>query len=224
MEHFLVTWGYLALFVATFLSSLGIPVGSEVAIAYGGALASGQLITDGTHDHLQLGWVIVVAILGELIGSAAGYAIGYFGGRPLVDRYGKYILVTHKDLDRAEAWFDGKGESVALFGRLIPLVRSFVSLAAGLAEMARGKFAIFTVIGCSIWCAALAAIGYSLGSSWHHVIKAFSYAGYIALALVIIALVLVIVHRVRTLRTEGSDQEPPTPRARHAAPARGRRR
>jgi len=148
MEHFLVTWGYLALFVATFLSSLGIPVGSEVAIAYGGALASGQLITDGTHDHLQLGWVIVVAILGELLGSAAGYAIGYFGGRPLVDRYGKYILVTHKDLDRAEAWFDGKGESVALFGRLIPLVRSFVSLAAGLAEMARGKFAIFTVIGC----------------------------------------------------------------------------
>jgi len=89
--------------------------------------------------------------------------------------------------------------------------------------MARGKFAIFTVIGCSIWCAALAAIGYSLGSSWHHVIKAFSYAGYIALALVIIALVLVIVHRVRTLRTEGSDQEPPPTRPPRRS-ARGRRR
>jgi membrane protein DedA with SNARE-associated domain len=202
MEHFLATWGYLALFAATLISSLGIPIGSEVAIGFAGALASGQVVSGSDHHHLNLIVVIVVATLGEIVGSCAGYAIGKFGGRPLVDRWGKYVLLTHRDLDRAEAWFDGRGESVVLFARFIPLVRSFISLAAGLAEMAFTKFLWLSAIGCLIWCAALASIGYSLGSSWHHVIKAFSYAGYIAIVLVIVGLVVVIGHRVRTLREE----------------------
>ena len=150
MENFLVHWGYLAIFVATLVSSMGIPIGSEIAIGYGGALASGQIATTG-NDHLSLWAVIVVAVAGEVVGSSIGYAIGYFGGRPLVDRVGKYVLLTHKDLDRAEAWFDGRGEWVVLFGRLVPLVRSFISLAAGLAEMTRTKFLVMTVIGCTIW-------------------------------------------------------------------------
>jgi len=202
MEHLLVTWGYLALFVSTFVSSMGIPVGSEIAIAYGGALASGQL-TVSAHDHLNLVLVILVALAGEVIGSSAGYAIGYFGGRPLVDRVGKYVLLTHKDLDRAERWFDGRGESVVLIGRLIPLVRSFISLAAGLAEMTMGKYAVLTVLGCGIWCAALASIGYSLGSSWHHVVKAFHFAGYVAAALVVLAILGVLLHRIRAVRAQG---------------------
>jgi membrane protein DedA with SNARE-associated domain len=207
MEHFLVTWGYLALFVATFISSMGLPIGSEIAIAYAGALASGELTTTG-HDHLSLPLVIIIAALGEILGSSVGYAIGYYGGRPLVDKFGKYVLLTHKDLDRAEAWFDGRGESIVLFARLIPLVRSFISIAAGLAEMKRTKFLIFTVIGCTLWCAGLASLGYSLGASWHHVLKDFSYAGYVAAVLVVLAIVIVIVHRVRNLRE---------PQGRHAA-------
>jgi len=212
MENFLVHWGYLAIFVATFVSSMGIPVGSEIAIGYGGALASGQITTSG-HDHLSLGLVIVVATVGEVLGSTVGYAIGYFGGRPLVDRVGKYVLLTHKDLDRAEAWFDGRGEWVVLFGRFIPLVRSFISLAAGLAEMTRTKFLVLTVIGCAIWCAALASIGYSLGASWHHVLKDFSYAGYLAAVLVVLVVAGLIVHRIMTLRREQGEE----PRGAHAA-------
>lgn len=211
MEHFLATWGYLAVFAATLISSMGIPIGSEVAIVYAGALASGQLTTTGD-DHLNLVLVIVVATLGELVGSAIGYSIGRFGGRPLLDRFGKFLLLTHRDLDRAEAWFDSRGEAFVLVGRLIPLVRSFVSLAAGLAEMAIGKFAILSAIGCVVWCAALASIGYALGSSWHHVIQAFKYAGYIALALVVVAVVVAFWHRLRALRAER------TGHARHAAP------
>ncbi len=107
--------------------------------------------------------VIVVAVVAEVLGSLAGYLIGYFGGRPLVDRVGKYVLLTHKDLDRAEAWFDRRGEPFVLFGRFIPLLRSFVSFAAGLGEMAIAKFVVFTVIGCAIWCTALVSLGYSLG-------------------------------------------------------------
>jgi membrane protein DedA with SNARE-associated domain len=175
MEHFLATWGYLALFVATFISAMALPIGAEIAIGYAGALASGELTTTG-HDHLQLGLVI--------------------------DKVGRYILLTHKDLDRAEAWFARRGEPFVLFGRFIPLLRSFVSLAAGLGEMAVGKFLAFTVLGCAIWCAALASIGYSLGTSWHHVIKAFSYAGYVVGALIVVAVVVAIVHRYRVVRAE----------------------
>jgi membrane protein DedA with SNARE-associated domain len=200
MEHFLETWGYLAVFVLSFISSMGLPVGAEVAIIYGGVLASGQIPNEA--HPLNLVIVIVVAALAEILGSLAGYLIGYFGGRPLVDRVGKYVLLTHKDLDRAEAWFDRRGEPVVLFGRFIPLLRSFVSFAAGLAEMALAKFLVFTVIGCTIWCGVLTAVGYSLGSSYEHVLKDFSYAGYVAAVIVVIAVVLLFVHRFRSLREE----------------------
>ena len=113
---------------------MGLPVGAEVALIYGGVLASGQVPGEG--KPLQLALVIIVATLGEVLGSLAGYSIGRFGGRPLVDKVGKYVLLTHKDLDRAEAWFARRGEPVVLFGRFIPLLRSFVSFAAGLGEMA----------------------------------------------------------------------------------------
>jgi membrane protein DedA with SNARE-associated domain len=201
MEHFLNHWGYLALFAATFISSMAIPIGSEIAMGYAGALASGQLTTPGA-DHLVLAGAIVVAIAGELVGSAAGYAIGRFGGRPLVDRLGRYVLITHRDLDRAEAWFARRGEPFVFFGRLIPLLRSFVSLAAGLGEMPVLKFAAFTVAGCAIWCTALVSVGYGLGSSWHHVIRDFDYAGYVFAALVVVTVALALAHRVRVVRAE----------------------
>jgi membrane protein DedA with SNARE-associated domain len=200
MEHFLETWGYLAVFGLSFISSMGLPVGAEVAIIYGGVLASGQIPNEP--HHLSLVLVIVVAVLAEVLGSLAGYLIGYYGGRPLVDRVGKYVLLTHKDLDRAESWFDRRGEPFVLFGRFIPLLRSFVSFAAGLGEMAFGKFLVFTVIGCAIWCTALTSLGYSLGSSYSHVLKAFSDVGYVAAALVVIAVVILFIHRVRVVRQE----------------------
>lgn len=200
MEHFLETWGYLAVFALTFISSMGLPVGSELAIIYGGVLASGQIPNEP--HHLSLAVVIVLATLGEILGSLAGYLIGYFGGRALVDRFGKYVLLTHRDLDRAEAWFARHGEPLVLFGRFIPLLRSFVSFAAGIGEMAITKFVIFTAIGCAIWCTALASLGYTLGSSYNHVVKAFSYAGYLAAALAVLAVVVLFVHRYRTVREE----------------------
>lgn len=200
MESFLETWGYLAVFVLSFISAMGLPVGAEVAIIYGGVLASG----DVAHEphHLNLALVIVVAILAEVLGSLAGYLIGYFGGRTLVDRAGRYVLLTHRDLDRAEAWFARRGEPVVLFGRFIPLLRSFVSFAAGLGEMAFAKFLLFTVIGCAVWCTALTRLGYSLGGTYHHVLKGFSDAGYIAAALFVLAVVALFLHRFRVLRAE----------------------
>ena len=200
MEHFLETWGYVAVFALSFISSMGLPVGAEVAIIYGGVLASGQIANEP--HPLNLIAVIVVATLAEVLGSLVGYLIGYFGGRPLVDRVGKYVLLTHKDLDRAEAWFARRGEPVVLFGRFIPLLRSLVSFAAGLGEMAMAKFLVFTVIGCAVWCTVLTGVGYFLGSSYHRVLKAFSYAGLVAAALLVMAVVVLFIHRLRVVRSE----------------------
>jgi membrane protein DedA with SNARE-associated domain len=216
MEHFLATWGYLALFAVNFTSALGIPIGSEVAMGYAGALASGQLTTTGS-DHLQLAPVIVVAVLGDLVGSLAGYAVGRYGGRPLVDRLGKYVLLTHRDLDRAEAWFARRGDPFVLVGRFIPLLRSWVSLAAGLGEMALGKFLVFTVIGLALYDAMLCSVGYALGASWHSVVKGFSDAGYVAAALFVVAIVVVVLHRLSVLRAERAAHSPAGRQARTRA-------
>ena len=200
MEHFLETWGYVAVFALSFISSMGLPVGAELAIIYGGVLASGQIPNEP--HHLNLVVVILLATLGEVLGSSAGYFIGYYGGRTLVDRFGKYVLLTHKDLDRAEAWFERHGEPLVLFGRFIPLLRSFVSFAAGLGEMAIGKFLLFTVIGCAVWCTALASLGYALGASYKHVLKGFSYAGYVLAVLAVIAVAGLFIHRIRQVREQ----------------------
>jgi membrane protein DedA with SNARE-associated domain len=200
VEHFLETWGYAAVFALSFISSMGLPVGSEVAIVYGGVLASGQIPNEP--HHLNLVAVIAFALVAEVLGSMAGYLIGYFGGRPLVDRFGKYVLLTHKDLDRAEHWFAKRGDPVVLFGRFVPLIRSFVSFAAGLGEMAMAKFVVFTVIGCAVWCTALVSLGYALGTSYSHVLKAFSYAGYLAAVVAILIVIVLFWHRLRALRTE----------------------
>ena len=210
MTNFLYHYSYFAIFLLSFISSMGLPVGSELAIIGGGALASGEVhklasdgsVVPGEFFHLSLVAVILLALAGEVLGSLAGYLIGYFGGRPLVDRFGKYVLLTHKDLDRAEAWFDRHGEPLVLFGRFIPLLRSFVSFAAGLAEMAIAKFVVFTVIGCAIWCTALALLGDSLGSSYDHVQKSFSDIGYVLAVLAVLAVAFLFWHRLRTLREE----------------------
>lgn len=204
MEHFLETWGYLAVFVLSFISSMGLPVGAEVAIIFGGVLASGQIANEPHHLNLVL--VIVLATLAEVLGSLAGYLIGYYGGRPLVNKLGKYVLLTHRDLDRAEAWFGRRGEPVVLFGRFIPLLRSFVSFAAGLGEMALAKFVTYTVIGCAVWCTILTSVGYELGSSYQRVLKDFSYAGYLAGVLVVVAVAVLFVHRLRVVRLERAEQ------------------
>ena len=210
LTNFLYHYSYLAIFLLSFISSMGIPAGSEVAIIGGGALARGEVhkLVNGqpTNEffHLSVVLVILVAVAGEVAGSLVGYLIGLKGGRVAVDKWGRYLLLTHKDLDRAEAWFGRHGEPLVLFGRFIPLLRSFVSFAAGLAEMAFAKFVLFTVIGCAIWCTGLTLLGYSLGGTYDHVQKSFSYASYVIAFLVVVAVAFLIWHRYSTMRKERS--------------------
>ena len=101
-----------------------------------------------------------------MVGSLAAYWLGVWGGRPAIDRWGRYLLLRPHEVDRAHAWFERRGEAVVFLGRLVPLIRAFVSLPAGIAKMDLGKFTLFTFLGVLPWCLALAAAGKALGSKW----------------------------------------------------------
>ena len=196
VQHLLETWGYLAVFVLTVLESACIPIPSEVTLGLGGALASGAVI-GGAQGHLSLGLVIIVGIAGSVCGSLLAYVVGRTGGRTLVDRYGKYVLLSHSDLDTAEAWFSRRGEWMVLYGRVLPFVRTFISLPAGMARMNVAKFTILTAIGVSLWVTLLTVIGYALGGSWNKMIKLFGVAGYVIAAAFVVLVAVFMVRRYK---------------------------
>jgi membrane protein DedA with SNARE-associated domain len=197
MQHFLETWGYAAVFVLTALESACIPIPSEVTLGMGGALASGAVI-GGTRGDLNLGLVILFGVLGSILGSLAAYVVGRTGGRALIERCGGYLLVTQKDLDRAEVWFRRRGEAMVFYGRVVPMIRTFISLPAGVAEMNVPKFLAFTATGVSAWVALLSSVGYALGSSWSLMTNSLGYTGYVIAAALLLALGVVVVYGYRS--------------------------
>ena len=211
VQQFLETWGYLAVFLLTVLESACVPIPSEVTLGLGGALASGAVI-GGAQGHLELGLVIVVGIVGSVSGSLLAYVVGRTGGRTLVDRYGKYVLLSHSDLDKAETWFSRRGEWIVLYGRVLPFIRTFISLPAGMARMNVAKFTVLTTIGVSLWVTLLTVVGYALGGSWNKMIKAFGLAGYVVATMVVVAIVVFMVRRYRSPRLRGGFTE------RHGSP------
>lgn len=194
MQSFLSHYGYFALLVLTIAEAAAVPIPSEVTLGFGGYLAS--------TGKLSLVPVIVVATLGEFVGSFIGYGIGRFGGRPLVDKLGRFVLLTKSDLDRAERWFEKRGEPAVFFGRILPIVRTFISIPAGWAEMSLVKFAVATLTGSAIWCTAIALTGYELGGAWNNTTKGFSAAGYVIAAVVVVMIVGFIAHRYSVVRRE----------------------
>lgn len=175
MEHILVSaigrHGYLAIFFLMTLESACIPVPSEVVMLFGGALASGVAVA-GVSLHLNVALVAVAGAFGNLLGSWLAYAVGRAGGRPLVERYGKYILIRHHDIDRAEAFFAHRGQWAVLIGRVLPVVRTFISFPAGIAEMPLLNFSLLTLLGSLPWTFALAYMGKALATNWQSVSKA----------------------------------------------------
>ncbi len=157
MTKLIVEHGYLAIFVLMLLDSACIPFPSEITLLFGGALTSTAFI--GAGQELSLLGVIVAAMAGTLVGSWLAYGVGYVGGRPIIDRFGRYLLIRPHEIDRAHTWFERHGEAVVLYGRLVPLVRSFVSLPAGIAAMRFRRFTVYTLIGSLVWCVALATLG-----------------------------------------------------------------
>ena len=173
MEHlitdYVLQYGYLAVFVLMVLESACVPVPSEVTMLFGGALANGAFLTSlgQQGEHLNFVVVALVGAVGNLIGSWIAWGVGYRGGRPLIERWGRYVLLREHELDRAEVWFRRHGQTAVLVSRLLPVVRTFISLPAGIAEMPFARFSLYTFLGCLPWTFALTAVGYALGGQWN---------------------------------------------------------
>ncbi len=191
-QSFITSGGYLAIFVLCVAQSCCIPTSSELTMGLAGVLAY--------QGHLNLVTVIAVGAGGELIGAVIAWIIGRTAGRGIVTRYGRFILLTRTDLDRAEAWYQRHRRGGVFIGRLLPVIRNFVAIVAGVAEVPIAPFLVFTALGSIVWDGAMAGIGYGIGSRWHQITHAFSDAGYVLGVLAVIAIVLLFVHRWRTYR------------------------
>jgi membrane protein DedA with SNARE-associated domain len=201
VQSFIQSYGYFALIVLTIATSACIPIPSEIIFVFAGALCT-TAVTG--HAQFTLWAIIVVGTLASLVGSQIAYELGRYAGRAVVDRWGKWILLTHHDLDSAERWFDKYGSVTVLVGRVLPFVRSFVSVPAGIAEMNRARFAVLTAIGSAIWIALLSGLGYAAGKNWHHVSGDFHDAELPTIAVVVVLLAVAIVYRVRSVRHQNA--------------------
>lgn len=158
--------------------------------------------------HLNLFAAIACGVSGEVVGAYIAWWVGARAGRSVIERYGRYILVTPHDLDRAEAWYD-RHDSWAVFGgRCVPVIRSFVALLAGIAEVPAVKFGILTFLGSLVWDSAMALIGYTLGTHWNEILRPFKDAGYLIVAIVVLVVAAFIAHRVREFRAHSPGQHP----------------
>jgi len=184
-------YGYGGLFVALVLGNVGAPVGAEILMPLAGALTA--------TGHLPYLWLtIVVSVLGELGGATLGYAVGRFGGRPLVDRYGRYVHLSHENLDRVHAFFERYGSFAIFICRFLPFIRGVVSIPAGLAEMDLAQFYLWYAFGSTIFCGTLIWLGVALGHHLDALLPLVHKTGLIALLLVLAAIVVVwIVMRQR---------------------------
>lgn len=155
------TFGYPGIFAAMVAECIFPPIPSEVVLP----LAGFEVDAGG----LSFVLVLLSATLGSVAGALILYAIGRYGGRPAVERYGRVLRISHADLDRAERWFDRWGDWVVLFSRMIPLVRSVVSVPAGVMRMRLPRFVLLTAIGSFAWNTLLVTAGYQLGANWTEV-------------------------------------------------------
>lgn len=186
-------WGYPAIFLLMAVESACIPVPSEITMPFGGLLAAS--------GRLDLWLVGLVGAVANLVGSWAAYAAGATGGRAFVLRYGTYVRIRPHDLDRAEAWFERYGDRAVFWSRLLPVVRTFISLPAGAARMPLGRFSVYTLLGCLPWSYGLAYGGFVLGRNWERLASNVELAAYAIAAILVLGVVVLVVRRRRRARS-----------------------
>jgi len=197
MQSFVQNYGYFALVVLSIVESACAPIPSEVTFGFAGALCTTAITGDA---QFSVWAVILIGTLGSLVGSIIAYEVGRSAGRAIVDRWGKWILLTHKDLDAAERWFAKYGSASVLIGRVLPVVRSAISVPAGLAEMKRVRFAVLTLIGSAAWVSLLTGLGYAAGANWTRVSHDFHRVQTPTIIVLALLVIWFFWHRVRTVR------------------------
>jgi membrane protein DedA with SNARE-associated domain len=200
-------YGLYAVFALMALDAV-FPAASEAVMVYAGALAAGafadqEVVLFGT--TIDRGWRAYVAValagtLGYTVGAIVGWAIGLYGGRPYLERHGRWLHLDGEKLDRAERWFERWEDWAVFLGRLTPVIRSFVSIPAGVLEVPFVRYTLLTLAGSAIWCFGFAGIGFALGASWEDFQHTFRYVDYLVVAAVVAAVAWLVRRRVRNRR------------------------
>lgn len=188
--------GFPAVLGLMTLESACIPVPSEVIQLFAGYLVS--------LHRMSLAAAVSAGVLGNLFGSWIAWSVGYYGGRPFIERWGRYIHVTPARLERSERWFDQHGEVAVLVGRCVPVIRTFISLPAGVARMPFWRFSAFTLIGCVPWVLGLTLLGVQVGPAWERWRHRLEYLDYTVVAVIVVGIVYLVV-RARRRRAVAVD-------------------
>lgn len=203
--------GLYAVFALMLLDAL-FPVGGELVMLYAGVLAAGAVtghgvslfgatLGSGAESYIALA---LAGTLGYLLGACIGWELGRRGGRTLIVRHGRWLHLGEANLVRAEAWFERYGRAAVLLGRVTPVVRSFISIPAGILATPFAAYVALSAIGSAIWCFGFAAGGWALGGRWHEFHDTFRYADYVGIALVIALAALIGAHLLRSRSTGDS--------------------
>jgi membrane protein DedA with SNARE-associated domain len=196
--------GYGGVVLLMAIESACIPLPSEIIMPL-----AGYLVYQG---HFTLHGAALAGAVGCVVGSIPAYYLGQYGGRPLIERYGRYLLLSHRELDLADRLFARWGHWVVFAGRLLPVIRTFIAFPAGVARMPMGKFVVYTFVGSYPWCLALAWVGAKLGAAWHTDPRFKALYHRFELAIVVgaaLAVAWFVWHKVREARRSGGPAIPP---------------
>ena len=206
--------GLLAVFLLMAIDAV-FPAASELVMVVGGAIAAGAFGASYSlfGSNLSHGFTSYLAVslagtLGYLAGGIVGWAIGLYGGRPLLERHGRWFHLSPEQLGRAERWFDKYEDWAVLLGRVVPVVRSFVSIPAGVFRVPFGRYVVLTAIGSAIWCFTLAGIGWALGSSYEKFHHDFGFVEIAVVAGVLLLVAYLVLRRIRASRLRNSASDP----------------
>jgi membrane protein DedA with SNARE-associated domain len=208
-------YGLYAVFLLMLVDAV-FPAASEVVMVYAGALAAGafanqDVVLFGT--TIDEGWPAYVAValagtIGYTVGAIVGWAIGLYGGRPYLERHGRWLHLDEERLDRAERWFERWEDWAVFLGRLTPVIRSFVSIPAGVMEVPFVRYTLLTLAGSAIWCFGLGGVGFALGTKWEEFHDAFRFADYLVAAAVLAAVGWLVWRRMRSRRRRMAEDSP----------------
>jgi membrane protein DedA with SNARE-associated domain len=200
-------YGLYAVFLLMAVDAV-FPAASELVMVYAGALAAGAfadqaVVLFGT--TIDEGWPAYVAValagtIGYTVGAIGGWAIGLYGGRPYLERHGRWLHLDQEKLDRAERWFESWEDWAVFVGRLTPVIRSFVSIPAGVMEVPFVRYTLLTLAGSAIWCFGFGGVGFALGASWEDFQHGFRYVDYLVAAAVVAGIAWLVWRRLRQRR------------------------
>jgi membrane protein DedA with SNARE-associated domain len=194
--HFVRDAGLPAIFLLMVAESACIPIPSEATMLFAG-FAVAEPGASAAHHHLTLVGIVAAGVLGNLVGSWIAYGVGRFGRLELVERHGHWLHLKPSHLAWADRWFERYGAPAVFFSRMLPIVRTFISLPAGVAKMPFWRFTVLTIAGCLPWVLGLALAGQAVGSEWTSVRKSLAYVDYVVVVLVVLAIVYAVIRRRR---------------------------